>query len=285
MSKGHGRRKSMVRQGFARRHLRLGWVDVEWGREGVLQVASKHVSPPPRRAPLFFGISLLLAVAVGAYPISRRIARGLEQLRAAVTQFGSGELSTRVSVRGSNEVADVAKAFNRSAERIENLVATQRRMLASASHELRSPLARLRAAVELLAEGRADLLPEAERNIAELDELVADLLLAARLELDQRPIQFEAVDLAQLIQEEASQIGASFEGEGPAIQGDRRLLGRLLRNLLENAKRYGQMPIRVVLMAQENEAVRIQVFDAGPGGARSGTPTNFRSLLSATGSL
>ena len=94
-------------------------------------------------------------------------------------------------VEGSDEVAALARSFNRAAERIEELVAARSRMLASASHELRTPLARLRVALALLTgEERADLRAEAERDIAELDELIEDLLLASRLESD-APVPLE----------------------------------------------------------------------------------------------
>ena len=94
--------------------------------------------------------ALAAAIALGAYPITRRITRRLEKLRAQVEALGSGDLAARVEVRGHDEIADLARSFNRAAERIEKLVAAQRSALASASHELRSPLARIRVAIELL---------------------------------------------------------------------------------------------------------------------------------------
>jgi signal transduction histidine kinase len=187
------------------------------------------------------GFAVLAGImALGAYPVSRRITRRLERLKTGVEHFGTGELSSRVAVEGRDEVAEVARSFNTAAERIEALVAAQKRLLASASHELRSPLARLRVAVELMgAEPRPDLAEEATTDIAELDELIEDLLLAGRLDaLDGLPAT-EPVDLLALLAEEGARVGASVSGDPVTIDGDPRLLKRMIRNLLENARRYG----------------------------------------------
>ena len=123
------------------------------------------------------------AIALGAYPVTRRITRRLEKLGAQVEALGAGDLSARVEVRGADEIADLARSFNRAAAQIEQLVAAQRSTLASASHELRSPLARIRVAIELLGgdEG-AELRARVARDIAELDDLIGELLLASRLD-------------------------------------------------------------------------------------------------------
>lgn len=206
------------------------------------------------------------AVALGAYPVSRRIARGLEKLREGVAELGEGDLSTRVEIVGRNEVADVARAFNAAAEKIERGVVAQRRMLASASHELRSPLGRLRVAVELLAAGQRERLPEAERNIEELDALIDDLLLAARLEVAPPAPRRDPVDLLAIVREEADRVGAELAGEAPPLLADARLLRRLVRNLLENAQRHGAPPIEIQVETDEaHERVTIRVSDAGPG--------------------
>jgi len=219
---------------------------------------------------LFAIAALAAAIALGAYPVTRRITRRLERLRAQVEALGSGTLSARVEVRGADEIADLAKSFNRAAERIEMLVAAQRGTLASASHELRSPLARIRVAIELLGgEEGADLRARVARDIAELDDLIGELLLASRLEalepgqaLDRR----EPIDLLGLAAEEASASAASVDGEPVTLVGDRTLLRRLVRNLLENARRHGggsAVELSVAKLAPGR--ARLSVSDRGPG--------------------
>ncbi|MFD2452426.1 HAMP domain-containing protein [Ideonella paludis] len=95
----------------------------------------------------------VFGVAAGAWPVVRSLTRRLELLQQGVEAFGAGALHHRIQAEGSDEVAAVAHSFNRAAERIETLVQTHQRLLANASHELRSPLARLRMAVEMFESG------------------------------------------------------------------------------------------------------------------------------------
>ena len=210
-------------------------------------------------------ILLGLAVGVGCLPIARRITRRIERLRRGVEDWGSGDLTRRVTVCGGDEVADLARSFNRAADRIEDLVEKQRRMLASASHELRSPLARLRMAVELMGEGH-DLTPGAIGDIEELDSLIGELLLAARMDAPREGDERVAVDLAPIVMAEAERVGAIALGADVArsVQGDPRLLRRLVRNLLENARKHGGGGVEIVLEARDG-GVRIAVQDRGPG--------------------
>jgi len=97
----------------------------------------------------------------------------------------------------------------------------------------------MRVAVELLGDERPELLQKVSRDIAELDELIEELLLASRLQTIDQLERLEAVDLLALLAEEAARSGATVTGEPVNIQGDARMLRRLLRNLLENARRYG----------------------------------------------
>src|SRR5262245_46254812 len=126
---------------------------------------------------------LAIVMALGTYPIVRRITRRLERLQTQVEALGAGDLTVRVEVEGRDEVAQLARSFNRAADRIARLVNAQRTMLAGASHELRSPLARIRMAIELLPHAeRPELQARLTQDIAELDALIGELLLASRLD-------------------------------------------------------------------------------------------------------
>jgi signal transduction histidine kinase len=225
----------------------------------------RHVGPDPRMLLMFVGIGVVVSAA--AYPIVRRLTRRLERLQKQVDAWGEGRLSVRVAVEGRDEVARLAVSFNRAAERIEALVESQKSLLANASHELRSPLARLRMAAELLQEkAPPKIREELARNIAELDQLIDELLLASRLDAmgDAGPA-VEAVDLGALLGEECARAGAALSAPPLTLQGDPRLLRRLVRNLLENAHRHGAAPIAVALEATSPDRVRLDVCDCGPG--------------------
>src|SRR6266568_3335021 len=196
----------------------------------------------------------------------RRLTSRLERLQAGVESLGAGELSARVKVEGSDEVARLAESFNRAAARIEELVGAHKTLLASASHELRTPLARIRMAVELMKEN-ADpkRKSELEQDVAELDALIDEILLASRLDAVKEREADEDVDLLALAAEECARYeNAELDGEPVTVRGDPRLLRRMLRNLLENAKGHGAPPIEVRVSRAGNRA-EVTVCDRGPG--------------------
>lgn len=215
---------------------------------------------------LFFG------VAVGAYPVVRRLTRRLEGLQRGVERFGEGNLSHRVDDEGKDEVARLAGSFNRAAGQIETLLRSHQSLLANASHELRSPLARLKMAFSMFEEAspaqRERLRREIETNIGELDALVEEVLLASRLESGTGAPHQDPVDLLGVAAEEAAQLGVELDvGNGMSdlrVLGDERLLRRALRNLLENARRYGGAEVQLQMQRNLRE-VQLRVCDRGPG--------------------
>ncbi|MBE7367719.1 sensor histidine kinase [Ramlibacter pallidus] len=211
-----------------------------------------------------------LAVAVGSYPVVRRVTRRVEHLRRGVERWGEGDLSVRVDETGTDEIAFLARRFNHAAERIETLVKSHKSLLANASHELRSPLARIRMGLELMdPEPSPRTRDEITRNIAELDQLIEEILLASRLDARETDIgSFETVDLTGLAAEEAARAGADLD-TGTAeqtvlVQGVSKLLRRAIRNLLENAHRYSSGPV-TTRIAQEGGLAVVSVCDRGPG--------------------
>jgi signal transduction histidine kinase len=212
-------------------------------------------------------LAISLVVAVGAYPFVRRLTRRLERLQHSVQAWGEGELSTRVAVEGKDEVGRLAASFNHSAARIESLVGAQKSLLANASHELRSPLARIRMAAELMAEQATPAIgAELRRNVAELDQLIDEVLLASRLDAAGASMPaFEEVDLTGLLAEECARANAAPDAGAHSVQGDPRLLRRMVRNLLENAVRYGAGSAIEVRLATAGAALRLDVCDGGPG--------------------
>ena len=227
---------------------------------------------------------LALAVAIGAWPLARRLARRLERLETRVEALGAGDLTARVEVEGKDEIARLARSFNRAAERIQALVEAQRDTLAAASHELRSPLARIRMAVELLAKnGDPALRARIERDVEDLDELIEEILLASRLNTLERPQHLERIDLQALAAEEAARAGADFAGGPAAVAGEGRLLARLIRNLLENAARHAPgSPALVEIEVRDGHAL-LCVSDRGPGVPEAEREQIFEPFYRQTG--
>jgi len=215
-------------------------------------------------------VLLFIGVAAGAYPVVRRLTRRLEALKRGVEKFGSGQLGHRVDDSGRDEVAALAASFNQAAERIETLLRSHQTLLANASHELRSPLARLKMAFAMLEEAgpaqRQRLAQEIDVNIAELDALVEEVLLASRLEAGSAVGETHAVELLALGAEEAARAEAAFEPETDTarVEGQERLLRRALRNLLDNARRYGGPEVELALRPVAG-GYEFVVADRGPG--------------------
>lgn len=258
------------------------------------QTLHMHLPRPPQsswRAPFgfFWTLGLVaIAVALATYPIIRRLTRRLEALQHSVEQWGEGQLSVRAPEGGQDEVGFLASRFNRAAQQIETLVqardallASQKSLLANASHELRSPLARIRMGLELIGDGiphatGSTVTPpfqrakdEIRRNIGELDQLIEEILLASRLDAQEADLgTIESVDLVGLAAEECALTNATLEvppGQTELlVPGVAKLLRRAVRNLLENARRHGQGDVTLQL-AQEPGHACIRVCDSGPG--------------------
>lgn len=264
--------------------------DVQTRDGQILNLVLPRPKRPPSstwsRAPFGFGWMLglvALAVALGTYPIVRRLTQRLEGLQRGVERWGSGDLSARVTVHGSDEVAFLAERFNHAAERIETLMETQKSLLvshksllANASHELRSPLARIRMGLELMDSGaNSTQRAEISRSINELDQLIDEILLASRLDARQADTEpFEMLDLTGLAAEECArmqaELGTAMQTHSLMLQGSARLLRRLIRNLLENARRYGKTPETGIAMVdiaakERDQWVLIKVRDHGTG--------------------
>lgn len=211
---------------------------------------------------------LFVAISIGAYPVVRRLTRRLESLKAGVEAFGAGALDRRVAEDGNDEVAAVGASFNRAASRIEALVRSHRSLLANASHELRSPLARMKMALAMIdttpPAQHAALRSEIDTDIAELDALVEEVLLASRLDAAPALEPQERVDLLAIAVEEAARFGAGVQGSALTVAGDERLLRRALRNLLENGRRYGGGELALSVQPHDGQA-QLRVCDRGAG--------------------
>jgi signal transduction histidine kinase len=263
-------------------HSPTGVIHLPDGRWLVARVRHHHGHPA---VGLFVALGLLaLAVGMGAYPVVRRLTARLERLQAGVESLGAGDLSARVKVEGHDEVGRLAESFNRAAGRIEELVGAHKSLLANASHELRTPLARIRMAIELMKESADPRRKrDVEHDIAELDGLIDEILLASRLDAVKERDADEAVDLLGLATEECARYeDATLEGQSVTVRGDPRLLRRMMRNLLENARRHGAPPIEMHVRGLTGGA-ELRVCDEGPGIADAERESVFRPFYHFAG--
>jgi signal transduction histidine kinase len=245
------------------------------------QTMHLHLPRPPTsswRAPFGFFWTLGLvavAVALAIYPIVRRLTHRLEALQRNVERWGNGDLGARMPTGGRDEVGFLATGFNKAAEQIETLVktreallASQKSLLANASHELRSPLTRIRMGLELMGNAAGSTArSEISRNIGELDQLIDEILLASRLDAKEADLgTVEPVDLVGLSAEECARTQATLDVEVSVVlvPGVAKLLRRVVRNLLENARRYGAGEVTLSIRTAKGFA-SLEVCDRGPG--------------------
>ena len=216
-------------------------------------------------------IGLLVAVIVAAYAFLRRVLRPLGWLRDAVARLGEGDLNVTVGRRTSDEFGNLAEAFDRMVGRVREMVRSRDRLLLDVSHELRSPLTRMKVALEL---GGDDAMKRRlEPNVAEMETLVTELLELERLR-DGRALNLEDCDLVPIVQKAAQPFvdrpPGVVLGTRPAelrLRIDPAKVHTVIRNVLENASKYSlpdSGPVRISIEADASSAT-VRVDDDGPG--------------------
>ncbi|MEV7520505.1 HAMP domain-containing sensor histidine kinase [Streptomyces sp. NPDC091371] len=227
-------------------------------------------------AALAFGVPLLLAtVALVTWRVTGRALEPVEAIRAEVAAITDRDLHRRVPVPATrDEVARLAQTMNTTLDRLEASGARQRQFIADASHELRSPITVLRTQLEVaLAVRDPQLLPEliggALQDIERLQQLAADLLLLARIDAAQ-PVAAVPLDLTALVGAAVeARVGDRVPVRAPqapplVVSGSELWLTRVVTNLLDNAQRFADREVRLVLRAAHGTAV-LEVTDDGPG--------------------
>ncbi|MFF0743994.1 ATP-binding protein [Streptomyces sp. NPDC004111] len=226
------------------------------------------------RSAMLVGLPVLLVVVAGVtWLVTRRALRPVEGIRremAAIT--ASEDLSRRVPVPGTRDEVDrLAVTTNETLAALESSVERQRRFVADASHELRSPIASLRTQLEVACAHPELLdLDGAVEDTVRLQDLAADLLLLARLDAGERP-GAARVDLSALVRSQVAQRAGHDRhpvvadvGEGIEVTGSRGQLARVLGNLLDNAQRHAESSVAVTLRGADGR-VSLEVADDGAG--------------------
>lgn len=267
-----------------------GYFDDWYGTRFVWQLKDKralviHFSSDRARRPWLFMamlFALASAVAVAAWPVVRHLTARLESLQRSVEQLGQGKLSARVAMEGEDEVGRLADSFNRSARQIEQLVNAQKNMLAYASHELRSPLTRIRMASSLIATEETPAQRELIRSVEELDALVDEILLMSRLETAQALEQpdRQQTDITAMAAEECARENITLNASHIIAAVEPLLLRRLMRNLTENAIKYGAQPVTASLFMVDHLII-FTLCDNGQGIDNDALPRLFEPFFRA----
>jgi len=220
---------------------------------------------------LWLLLGLVVSIVFTAHFAIRRLLEPLRLLHEGVTRLGAGELDVVVRRTSQDELGELTDAFNGMAGRVRAMVRDRDQLLLDVSHELRSPLTRMKVALAMLPEGDKKL--RMEVDVAEMEAMLKELLERERLR-DGRGLRLETHDLAALVREETAALsdrapGARFAStDGPIpVAFDEAALRTVVRNLLENAAKYALPDSRateVAIAVERNEAV-LRVKDDGPG--------------------
>ena len=232
------------------------------------------------------GTSLIIAASVTALAAagvgwwaSRRLLRPLSRVAAAAGELASGGLDTRLEVEPDPDLGRLTRSFNEMADAVQSRIERETRFASDVSHELRSPITALTAAIEVLDRGREDL-PDRGRQaldvvvnqVRRFDQMVLDLLEISRLDAGRADVHIESLMLGPFISKVAARYG--FEALPVVVDhrwfdrpvaADRRRLERVVANLLLNAQHHGGGPVRVAVENVDAATVHLAVEDAGPG--------------------
>jgi signal transduction histidine kinase len=290
-------RRGLRRGGRCREHLvrgrrvvacrgRRGFVAVELDAGWLATRRQIDFDAPARRIPFVLaavgGVVLFLS-----YLIAGRVTRTLRASVGAMERMAAGDLATRLPEAGA-AVGEVGRAFNRMADRVSRLLEAERTLMASISHELRTPLARLRLELELLRDQPVPdkRLSAMEADVAHIDRLIGEVLESSRLSIGERKLAFERLALREAVEEALGveplpDHDIRLEGEGGEVWADRARLVRVIRNLLENARKYAPKETEVQIRLDRRAAT---ISDRGPGVPPSELPRLFEPFYRAEGS-
>ncbi|HEX3555457.1 MAG TPA: HAMP domain-containing sensor histidine kinase [Thermoanaerobaculia bacterium] len=229
--------------------------------------------------------AVLVLIVLLAYLVLRRSLRPLRELHEGVARLSEGQLDVTVPSRTRDEFGALAEAFNQMVSRISEMVRARDQLLLDVSHELRSPLTRVKVALALLPEG--DKRRRIDADVAEMEAMIAELLELERLR-EGRGLRRESQDLVALARELVERYqdrspGVRFVAEEPEIwmDADGEKVRAVLRNLLENAFKYSlpdSRPVEVIVTA-DAEAVILCVTDDGPGLPADDIPNLFEPFF------
>lgn len=227
------------------------------------------------------GITLfsLFLLSLGVYGLILPLERKIRQVRYALNRMKSGDLSLRVPIEGSDEMANLASSYNNMSDHIQRLIEAQRELMRAVSHELRTPVARIRFGMEMLAEEddydyRIQQMEMIDRDIEALNTLIDEIMTYAKLEQGTPSLDFEEIILLDLLSQvavetEALKTQKEIELIPPAtaimVDAERRYLHRVVQNLVGNAVRYCDHKVRISGGIQGDGNAYICVEDDGQG--------------------
>jgi len=253
--------------------------EIQKGRIGSLHILFEKMETPHPEAGFALGLAGIgIVIALLIIPVSRRITKPVKQLKASALRIAEGDLSHRAMVKSKDEIGELGLSFNHMADRLERMIRGGRELTANISHELRSPLARIRIAEELLREKgeRGDYkdlgkrLDDIREDIEELDRLIGSILVLLKLDIHEEPLKLEPINMSDLINVIVKRLEPIISRKGlrvmtvlsfdTPVPGNRDTLKTAISNILDNAVKFTAEKGHVIIkMYSENEFLKISI--------------------------
>jgi len=272
-----------IERGFKRGHGLYMCIPIQLADGEILKIHSLFEPVDTSRFKKGFAIMLLaigVFVALLVIPVARLITRRLSKLRESAIQFSEGDLSHRTSVCGKDEIAQLGSTFNLMAERLERMIQGGKELTANVSHELRSPLARIRVTEEIMreqlkkgkSEGTTRHLNNIRQDIEELNTLIGRILEFSKLDLHEGSLERVPLDVSGLFNSHLKRFKPTLEKKKVALEteipsgvtmtGDRKGLESVLSNLLDNAAKYVPEEGRVTVRLEKRpDHLQLSIFN------------------------
>ncbi len=225
--------------------------------KGSIHILFSSQGLPHPEAGFGLGLAVIgLIIALLILPVSRFITHRVQQLKESAFRIAGGDLSHRAAVKGRDEIGELAQAFNHMTDKLERMITSSKELIANVSHELRSPLTRIRIAEELLREelergnfsGYGGRLDEIREDIGELDRLTGRILELSRLDIHEAPLKFETLNPTDLIKDLLERLKPVMDhkdlrvktdlSSDTSLMGDREALRLAFLNILDNAAKF-----------------------------------------------
>lgn len=238
---------------------------------------------PPPRFPLVTSLAIAgLVIAILVIPLSLRLTKPIRELHRLGQQWAEGRLENRARIRGGGEISELANVFNKMAGNIQEMMNQRKEFLALISHELKSPLTRMKIALELLSEkGNSDenlrkkLVRDLEAEVTESENLVEQLLVLSRVEMLPPTAEFQEIKVSDFIEKAVKQVEFTAQNNevrihwkavDMTISGDAEQLQRAIGNVIENAIKFSKKGGGVsVSVERKTDGIQIKVSDEGVG--------------------
>jgi signal transduction histidine kinase len=257
-------------------------------RDGALVGYGLHTPPKIFTSQSLFISCIVIFVVIAVFSImfARSLAQPISRLSSVARAFGNGDLTARAGIRRNDELGYLGRTFDEMADRVNDLLRSQKELLANVSHELRTPLSRIRVALDIAAENASPADRQHWADIAndleELDQLIVNILMATRFDLDMQqhrsaslPLHMEQIDPEPFLRaitdrfcgiHQSHVLDFSAEGPLPAITADPRLLRRVMENIIDNARKYSNDGSTIAIRAHRDaKGLMVEVSDSGIG--------------------